>query len=89
MLTFTFMSRTGPQIFVSSGLDRRLPLEGMDKYEAIKRLVIPHKEKESSLPRQTQSENTSLFELLLLSPYLHSFMLDPFPVVDPTALSVQ
>ena len=77
------MTLTGPQIFVSSGLDRRLLLEGMEKYEAIKRLVIPHKEKQSSLPRQTHSENLCLFELLLLSPYFS------FPFVDPTALSVR
>ena len=88
MLMSTLMSLTGPRSFVSSGLDRRLLSGGMEKYETIRRLVIPHKEKESSLLRQTHSENLCLFELLLLFSYFHSFILDSVPTKDPTALSV-
>ena len=62
---------------------------GMDKCKTIKGLVIPNKEKESSLPRHIHSENLCLFESLLLSPCLHSFMRDAFPLIDPIALSVR
>ena len=89
MLIFPAMSLTGPQIFVSSGLDRRLVWGGMEKYKTFKGLVIPNKEKESNLPRQSHSENLCLFESLLLSLSLHCFMLDSFSLMDPTALSVR